>query len=539
MSKARVGLIIDNKSQSWSVFDLIEKSLKSNYYEISCLIVQEKSHVKAKSFSKSINDFSFKFISFFERVFVKRFIKTDAFFKKYPISSFDVKKISVKPIISKSGFVHKFLKEDIKKIQMENLDILVRAGSGILRGEILNICKKGIISFHHGDNDVNRGSPPGFWEVYNREKSTGFIIQILNEELDGGDVIFKGNIPTSYFYTLNMVKLYKKANVFMHIVLENIFKKNNIKVFSKKPYDKPLYLMPSLKSQLIYLFKTIIYLLKKLFNKILRRKLKWKVAYQYSNDWRNISIRKSKIIKNPPNSFIADPFLYRHNQKDYCFVEEYDFLLNKGHISVYVINNETEKYIGKALVENFHLSYPNVFQDNGQIYMIPESSAAKEIRLYRCLDFPLKWKLEKVLINNVSAVDSNIFTLNNKWWILTNIDTSNSGEHCSELHAFYSDNLISNNWTSHPKNPLIFDSLRARNAGIIFENDNVFRSFQIQGWDKYGEGVGVSKIIKLDEHEYLEKIEFKLSSDSFKDATGTHTYNFKNGIMVTDFVSLK
>ena len=539
MSKARVGLIIDNKSQSWSIFDLIEKSLKSNDYEISCLIVQEKSHINAKNFSKSVNDFSFKLISFFERIFVKRFIKTDAFFKKYPINSFDLKKISVKPIVSKSGFVHKFSKEDINKIKMEKLDILVRGGSGILRGEILNICKNGIISFHHGDNDVNRGSPPGFWEVYKREKSTGFIIQILNEELDGGDVIFKGNIPTSYFYTLNMIKLYKKANIFMHILLEDIFKKHNIKVFSKKPFDKPLYLMPSLKHQLIYLFKTFLYLMKKLFNKIIGRKLKWNVAYQYSNDWRDISIRKSKIIQNPPNSFIADPFLFRRNQKDYCFVEEYDFSLKKGHISVYEINDKREKYFGKVIDENFHLSYPNVFENNGQIYMIPESSAAKEIRLYRCLDFPLKWKLEKVLINNISAVDSNIFKLNNKWWILTNVDTSNSGEHCSELHAFYSENLISNNWTSHPKNPLIFDSQKARNAGIIFDNDNIFRSFQIQGWDRYGEGVGVSKITKLDEYEYKEKIEFKLSSDSFKDAIGTHTYNFKNGIMVTDFVSLK
>ena len=59
--------------------------------------------------------------------------------------------------------------------------------------------------------------------------------------------------------------------------------------------------------------------MKKLFNKIIGRKLKWNVAYQYSNDWRDISIRKSKITQNPPNSFIADPFLFRRNQKDYCF----------------------------------------------------------------------------------------------------------------------------------------------------------------------------------------------------------------------------
>ena len=69
MSKARVGLIIDNKSQSWSIFDLIEKSLKSNDYEISCLIIQESHFVKRKNIVKSINEFCFKVIAFFERIF--------------------------------------------------------------------------------------------------------------------------------------------------------------------------------------------------------------------------------------------------------------------------------------------------------------------------------------------------------------------------------------------------------------------------------------------------------------------------------------
>ena len=87
-------------------------------------------------------------------------------------------------------------------------------------------------------------------------------------------------------------------------------------------------------------------------------------------------------------------------------------------------------------------------------------------------------------------------------------------------------------------NPLIFDSRRSRNAGIIFENDNIYRSYQIQGWDRYGEGVGVARIIELNEQKFSEHVEFELSADGFKRALGMHTYNFKNGIMVTDFVSL-
>ena len=41
MKKAKIGLILDDKLQSWNIKDLIEKSLESNVYEISCIIVQK------------------------------------------------------------------------------------------------------------------------------------------------------------------------------------------------------------------------------------------------------------------------------------------------------------------------------------------------------------------------------------------------------------------------------------------------------------------------------------------------------------------
>ena len=388
-------------------------------------------------------------------------------------------------------------------------------------------------------NNSNYGTPPGFWEVYNREKSTCFYIQIQKQKLESEKVVFSGNIPTSFFYTLNRTKLYLKANFFIHKLIEDIITKKELFIYSKNHEFKALCDIPTLRYQLVYLIKTISYLFKKLARKILKKRLIWSVAYQYCNDWNNVSMEKLKIIKNPKNSFLADPFLFSHKEKDYCFVEEFDFLNNRGHISVFEINDMKEKFLGIALKEEFHLSYPNIFEENGEIFMIPETSSNKDIRLYKCVEFPLKWKLNKVLISNKAAVDSNLFKLNNKWWLLTNIDSSDSGEYCSELHAYYSNNLESNNWIPHKKNPLIFDSSCARNGGVIFEKDNIYRVYQIQGWDRYGEGLGVAKIITLNENEYTESLKFELSSDFFSDAMGTHTYNFNNGIMVTDFVSFK
>ena len=110
-------------------------------------------------------------------------------FINHPISKFNVQKIYVDPDISPSGLFYRYKNSDLEKIKKLHLDLLIRGGSGILKGKILNICRLGIISFHHGDNNLNRGGPPGFWEVFNQEPSTGFIIQRLTEEIDGGEVV--------------------------------------------------------------------------------------------------------------------------------------------------------------------------------------------------------------------------------------------------------------------------------------------------------------------------------------------------------------
>lgn len=52
----------------------------------------------------------------------------------------------------------------------------------------------------------------------------------------------------------------------------------------------------------------------------------------------------------------------------------------------------------KVLEEPFHLSYPQVFEWNGDVYMIPESRAAGEVRLYRAVEFPFDWEFAGTLI---------------------------------------------------------------------------------------------------------------------------------------------
>ena len=548
----KVGLLLDDFITDRYVYELIKKSLKSEHYQITLLVVQKNfanksniftkyyNYIKRRGFKKFIENTAFTLIEILESLILVRIGKYKNYFDKFDLNKFDINSLIVHPSISKSGLIYRYSKEDLKKIKAHKLDLLIRCGRGIQRGKILNVCNIGIISFHHANNNKNRGGPPGFWEVYNREADTGFIIQILKDELDGGDVLYKGSIFTKLFYSYNKAELYSKSNVFMHKIIENISKdKLKMNFLPKRPYYNMLYSTPSLLIQINYLNRLIKIFLSYLLKYIFSIKPRWGVAYKFTKNWDDTVLWKSSIIKNPPNRFLADPFPWYYEGKHYCFVEDFCFKENKACISVYEVNKDRYIELGVAIKENFHLSYPFLFEDNNNLYMCPESYENKDIRLYKCIQFPLKWELEIKLMENIQAVDTNIFYKNNKWWMLTNIDSSDSEQFDSELHIFWSDKLLSNKWYPHKLNPVICDSNRGRNGGLLFKNNDVYRVFQSAGFYFYGESFGVAKIIELSESKFIEEIDFKVKPNFFEGIKGTHTYNFKNGLMVIDFVKIE
>lgn len=550
MKPLRVGIIIDNVDQGYLVSNIINFSRRSNYYEVVALIIQNsirsegsfwvrlKNYIKRRGLKKLAESLLILIIEKIEELFISNISLYKHFFVKTKISDIDVEnKLFVRPSISPSGLIYRYEKKYIDEIIKLDIDVLIRGGGGIFRGEILTACKYGILSLHHGDSLVNRGGPPGFWEVYNREAATGFIIQKLNDELDGGDVLFKGLIPTRPIYSLNKVRIYLKSSIFFVKVLEKLAK-NGLASFylcPPQPYAFKLYTTPSLRIQAIYIIKTIYILLKKIYYKIIKKSQRWSIAYQFVENWKSAVLWKSAIIKNIPDHFFADPFHVAKDGQLVIYAEDYNYSLKRGNISGFRVTENGYDFLGPVINEEFHLSYPFIYEYRDALYMIPETHERKEIRLYKCIDFPMKWSYINTLIGNVSAVDTNVFFMNDKFWIFTNIDSSNIDEHNSELHIFYSDSLCSNNWIAHDSNPVIFDSRIARNAGIIADSDNFYRVFQTQGFDVYGESVGISKILTLTCSEYKEELVASIPPKFKQNLNGLHTFSYRNGFLSFDF----
>ena len=71
----------------------------------------------------------------------------------------------------------------------------------------------------------------------------------------------------------------------------------------------------------------------------------------------------------------------------------------------------------RVLDDGRHLSYPFLFRHAGELYMIPESSAAGRVDLWRCSEFPGTWRRERTLIADISAADTSLLNWNGRWWL--------------------------------------------------------------------------------------------------------------------------
>ncbi len=444
------------------------------------------------------------------------------------------------PVFSRTRVSVDYPDEDIERIRALDLDLILRGnGTGVYKGKILSVSKDGIISFHHGDNRWNRGGPPGFWEVYLMKAATGFVIQILNEQLDAGDIIFRGEAPTKRSYTENMVNLFEIANPFMAMMIIAYAATGVLPAsLPKCPCSNALLRTPKFSVTLRYLMRTAALFLTLVFKrKVLGRHMRWSVAFVES-DWRDANLSKGRVIRNPPGRFLADPFVASRGAETVIFVEDYHFSTGKGMISAVRLRPDgSYEILPGVLKEDFHLSFPYLFEYKGELYMIPESQNARSIRLYRCARFPDSWEYEMDLMKDVWAVDSMVFERSGTWWLLTSIAPENSEDIGPALHAFSAKSPLSAEWRAHAGNPVRFSATSGRNAGLLRGREGeTFRVRQRYGYNQYGAGASVAKLEGINEAIYEEITYCEIEPHFLKGLAGTHHMHSDGKITVFDFV---
>jgi hypothetical protein len=543
----RIGLLTDGTELRLFDAELVRKIRAAKIAEVVLVIQQE---LPKKSLLESIRRALargrlIRAVAFRIAVWIERRIlsiprpELNDLFGSIPVDEVcDAERLPVKPVVSASGWVHRFVPEDVNAIKSRKLDFILRMGSGILRGGILDAAANGIISFHHGDNRTNRGGPPGYWEVFEQRDYTGFIIQRLTEELDAGVVLARGEVATQASYLLNQYRLYKCSITCMVDFLARLGREEAAGGAPRSEaidwYSNKLYTTPSLPQLFVYQISFWRWLLGTMICRALAGRRVWELRL-LRGDWRSLALWKATALTPPRGRFWADPFVMSHLNQKAIFFEEYEYDRGKAHIAALVSTGEGPfTYAGPVINTPYHLSFPYVFRYRGDCYMCPETHQARAIQLWRCTSWPLEWEYHKTLLGDINAADTMIFEHDGRWWLFTNLDREEIGDHCRELHIYHSDSPLSQNWTPLAFNPVVTGASQARNAGLLVRDGKTYRLAQSQGFGQYGRSIKLFEITALSECEYSEKLISELSPARGLNATGIHHLSASEDTVVFD-----
>jgi hypothetical protein len=264
----------------------------------------------------------------------------------------------------------------------------------------------------------------------------------------------------------------------------------------------------------------------------------WRVCWRLTDGggvWRTHTLAGAPwtIVPDPGVRFYADPFPFAYRGRTCIFVEDFDHRTQKGIISM--LPFDAQGALGPArpvLEEPWHLSYPFMFEDAGEVWMIPESSADRSVRLYRADPFPDRWIPEAVLLSDIEASDATIIRHEGRLWMFA-ATRDGAGSWSDTLSLFFASD-IRGPWTPHPGNPILIDRRTARPAGAMIERDGrIWRPVQDCTFG-YGTGIGLVEVLRLQPDAYAQRLDTVLHADASWPGRRFHTLNQAGGIECID-----
>ena len=452
----------------------------------------------------------------------------------------DIPIIEICSASAKSSPSVSLAKADLEKILAENLDVLLDCAHGGAVAALRHAARHGVWFFHdNAEIDVNGNPclPAAFGPMFEDAPATEASL-VACRSLDSGFELLHSSSaatdPVSLVRGQNAINL-RRSHWIMRSLSALHRSGGNWQAVSQGQFSPP-----APPNNAPGNFQMLGFLVRR-YTQALWTKARNKLAYE---QW-VVGIRKRSDAETnfeldgfvpfvpPAGRFYADPFVIEKDGRNYLFFEELPLAGKKGIISCAEIDAHGHCGPPRPVLEmDYHLSYPFVFEWRGQMYMLPETRDSGQISLFRALEFPGSWKLEKVLMENVWAVDPTLFEFAGKFWLFAG-GVEKRGDINSELYLFFAETPFGP-WRPHPLNPVVSDVRRARPAGkLFFHQGALIRPAQDCSL-RYGSATVFNRIVALSETEYREEPFRKLQGDWLPGNLGSHTFNSSRHFQVVD-----
>ncbi len=410
---------------------------------------------------------------------------------------------------------------DLDRIRDYELDVILRFGFDVVRGGICAAARYGVWSYQPGDGYHRCGTTPLFWEIHRGEPVSAVTLRILSEEGGAGNVIYRSLGATDMTsLQRSRAPIYWKASEFVGRRLRDLASRGFGAIESRDTHAEPAdddrsrYRQPGNLRMLGYLTRVAGRILRnRLANRFYYNLWMFGVRQREDDTLVSPSPERYHLVTPPPGRGYADPFPLERNGRAWVFFEDFGYAgRRRGRISVAELDAQGRLgEVATALERPYHLSYPYVFEWRGEAWMLPETSENRSLELYRAVDFPGRWELEKVIFENVVAVDATLLEHAERWWMFVNRSVAGGGQD-DELFVYWSESPVGE-WTPLRDNPVVSDVRRARPAGRPFRVDgDLIRPAQDGSCD-YGYAIALNRVEVLTESEYRETLFERFTPD--------------------------
>jgi hypothetical protein len=431
-------------------------------------------------------------------------------------------------------YAERFSAEDVAAIGELDLDFILRFGFGIIKGDVLAVPRWGVWSFHHGDERAYRGRPPGFWELVNGERVVGSILQRLTERLDAGIILYRGFFkPVAHSYRRTRDELFLGSSEWPAAVVGGI-RSGDVSVASAAASSTEAAVRrdPGNLVMIRFLARQFIRLIRSQWTGLTAAAI-WTVGVAEAPIASVLEGSLPTIRWFPEQGasrYLADPFPVSIDGRLWALVEDYDYRSHRGLISALDLN-DWESKPRPVIDAGVHASYPFVFEREGTFWCVPETYQAKEIRLYRAVEFPDTWEHHATLIKGVAALDSTIIHHDGLWWLFCTDRDAGSN---SKLRIWFASHLTGP-WTPHPRNPVKTDVRSSRPAGTPFVSNGVLYRPAQDGSDSYGGSITINRVDRLTPTTFAEEVVARVDPPAhgrYRD--GLHTISVTGDRIVLD-----
>lgn len=434
----------------------------------------------------------------------------------------------------------RFAEADLAAMRRYDLDVLLRFGFRILKGEVLNVPRHGVWSYHHGEPTRYRGGPACFWEMAQGERTVGVVLQRITEALDSGEILYRStsSCPPTFWIDRAREAHFLKSARFVRRALEHLQRTGAPPRAEEpdpaQPEPRTLYRKPgNLRAAALLGRLAARSAVAATLNLI--RAEPWTIALR-----RAASPLAKAAAPAPPIGRIggrgweaADPCLFAWQDQLLCFFERVAPHGKRGEIAVVrVLEDGRITEPQTVLAAEHHVSYPQLFAWQGRPAMLVECADSGEVALLQADGFPLLWRRRAVLLKGMRSYDPTLIAWRGLWYLFVTIDESGGGPN-DELFLFVAETPLGP-WRPHPLNPVVSDCRYARSAGALFEEGGVLIRPTQDCSGGYGRAINLCAVDQLTPTTFRQRPIGRIDPAEVGGTTGCHTLSRCNGIEAID-----